>query len=350
VTPSTILVCNAQVPLNRGGAELHAETLVAQLRERGFRTSLVTIPFKWYPPVQALTHAFLWRMVDMSESNGERIDMVIGTKFPSYLARHENKIIWLIHQFRQIYDLYDSAEGFPKDTDEDRQIRDSIMQADEVALREARHIFTNSRNTASRLKRFNGIMGEPLHVPPPLLGRYRCESSEPYILSVGRLDRLKRVNLLLQALVHTAPTVRAIIVGEGDQRAALESEAERLGLEADRVHFAGRVSDEELVELYARCMAVYYAPVDEDYGLVAVEALLSRKPVITTSDSGGVLEFVDHQATGLVSSPCAEEVGASIDWVARQPNQAQELGTAGRERVRHLNWDSTIERLLAYAP
>ncbi len=348
MTPSTILVCHAQVPLNRGGAELLTETLVTQLRQRGFRVSLVAIPFKWYPPIQALTHAFLWRMVDLAESNGERIDLVIGTKFPSYLARHENKIVWLIHQFRQIYDLYDSDQGFPKETVEDGQIRDSIIRADEVALREARQIFTISHNTASRLKRFNGIDGIPLHVPPPLLGRYRSEPSEPYILSVGRLDPLKRVNLLLQALQCTKTSVRGVIVGEGEQRAALEHEVERLGLEG-RVHFAGRVPDEQLVDLYARCMAVFYAPVDEDYGFVAVEALLSGKPVITTSDSGGVLEFIDHQATGLVSSPRAEELAASIDWVTSNPKQALELGLEGRERVGDLNWDTVIDRLLAYS-
>jgi glycosyltransferase involved in cell wall biosynthesis len=349
MTPSTILVCNAQVPLNRGGAELHAEMLVDQLRERGFRASLVTIPFKWYPPVQALTHAFLWRMVDITESNGERIDLVIGMKFPSYFVRHDNKIVWLIHQFRQIYDLYDSADGFPKDSPEDHQIRDSIIRADEVALREARHIFTNSHNTASRLQRYNGIQGEPLHVPPPLLGKYRCEPSEPFILSVGRLDRLKRVELLIEAIALTEKPVRCIIVGEGQQKVVLEREVERLGLE-DRVRFAGRVSDEQLIDLYARCVAVFYAPLDEDFGLVTVESLLSGKPVITACDSGGVLEFVEHEATGLVVAPRPDEISAAIDRVARNLHWALEMGSEGRERVAHLNWDTVIDRLIASCP
>ena len=348
MSPATILVCNAQVPLNRGGAELHAETLVDHLCARGFRASLVTIPWKWYPPVQALTHAFLWRMVDLSESNGERIDLVIGTKFPSYLVQHENKVVWLIQQFRQIYDLYDSAEGFPKADDEDRQIRDSLIRVDELALREARHIFTNSRNTASRLNRFNGICGEPLHVPPPLIGRFRCEASEGYVLSVGRLDRLKRTELLIDALALTEATVSCIIVGAGERRATLEQAVERLGL-SDRVRFAGAVSADELLDLYARCMAVFYAPFDEDYGLVATEALMSGKPVITSKDSGGVLDFVQHHASGLVVDPRADDISAAIDWLASHPAKAAELGSTGRDRVAHLNWDTVIERLVAYS-
>ena len=68
--PRTILVCEAQVPFVRGGAEFHVRELVRQLRERGHDAELVSIPFKWYPKAEILPHAAAWRLLDLSESNG----------------------------------------------------------------------------------------------------------------------------------------------------------------------------------------------------------------------------------------------------------------------------------------
>src|SRR5438034_2953059 len=84
----TVLVCEAQVPFVHGGAERHVRGLVCELTRRGYRAERVSVPFKWYPKAELLTHAAAWRMIDLSESNGERIDAVIATKFPTYFVRH----------------------------------------------------------------------------------------------------------------------------------------------------------------------------------------------------------------------------------------------------------------------
>ena len=67
------------------------------------------MPFKWYPGERVLTHAFLWRLVDLTESDGRTIDRVIATKFPAYCVRHPTKVAWVLHQFRQAYD-YDGTD------------------------------------------------------------------------------------------------------------------------------------------------------------------------------------------------------------------------------------------------
>jgi hypothetical protein len=100
-----IAVCAPQVPFERGGAEIFADDLVGELRSRGHETDLVTIPYKWYPGERVLSQAFLWRLLDLSESDGRAIELVIATKFPSYAVRHSNKVVWLLHQFRQAYEL-----------------------------------------------------------------------------------------------------------------------------------------------------------------------------------------------------------------------------------------------------
>src|SRR5437763_8974632 len=133
---------------------------------------------------------------------------------------------------------------------------------------------------------------------PPHERRYRTESYDDFVLSVGRLDRAKRHELLLDALAADS-TLRCVIVGDGPDRERLEQVAERHGLDG-RARFAGRVDAEELAGLYARCLAVYYAPVDEDFGMVPYEAFLAEKPVVTTTDAGGPLEVVADRRTGLV--------------------------------------------------
>ena len=338
-----IAVCTPQVPFVRGGAEIFAETLVARLRERDHEAELVTVPFKWYPGARVLTQAFLWRLLDLEEADGRPIDLVIATKFPSYVVRHPNKVVWLVHQFRQAYELDRTELGQFGESPEDRALRRTIHRLDAVALGEAKKLFATSRNNADRLRRSTGLEAEVLPHPPQELP-YRCDEYGDFILSVGRLDRAKRVNLLLEALAG-APDLRCVVAGEGPDRARLEELARRSGLDG-RVTFAGRVDDAELAALYARCLAVYYAPVDEDFGMVPYEAFLSAKPVVTTTDAGGPLEIVADGQTGLVCEPTATALAQACAWLRANTVEAEALGTAGKALAERVTWDATIDRLL----
>jgi glycosyltransferase involved in cell wall biosynthesis len=293
-----IAVCRPQVPFVRGGAELTADKLVDELRARGHDAETVTIPFKWYPGTRVLDQAFLWRLVDLTEADGRSIDRVIATKFPAYCVRHPNKVAWVLHQFRQAYD-YDRTElGQFSESAFDRATIRAIERLDRVALGEARRVFATSRNVADRLRRFNGIDAELLPHPPQELP-YATAPAEGFVLSVNRLDRAKRIDMLVDA-ARAEESLRIVIAGEGPDRDRLEQLADGIN---GRVTFAGRVDDEQLVALYARCSAVFYAPVDEDFGMVPYEAFLSEKPVLTTTDAGGPLEVVRDRETGLVVPP-----------------------------------------------
>jgi glycosyltransferase involved in cell wall biosynthesis len=339
-----IAVASPQVPFARGGAEILAETLVAELRRRDHVADLVTVPFKWYPGARVLSQAFLWRLLDLDEVDGVPVDLVIGTKFPSYAIRHPRKVVWLVHQFRQAYELDGTELGQFSDSAEDRAIVRKLHSFDRVALGEARKVFTISQNVADRVERNLGIPAESLPPPPQSLD-FRCESYDDFVLSVNRLDRAKRIDLLIEAAA-AEPGLRIVIAGDGPDRERLERLAGDRGLNG-RVRFAGRVSEAELASLYATCRAVYYAPLDEDYGMVPYEAFLSDKPVVTTHDAGGPLEVVSDHATGLVVAPDAAAIGracASLD-----PETAQRLGRAGHELAQRVNWDTCIDRLLAHA-
>jgi glycosyltransferase involved in cell wall biosynthesis len=338
-----IAVCSPQVPFARGGAEILAERLTDELAQRGHEADLVTMPFKWYPGATVLTHAALWRLLDLSEVDGRPVDLVIGTKFPSYVVKHPNKVVWLVHQFRQAYDLDRTELGQFGETPEDRATVRAIHRLDRVTLGEARKRGAISRNVAERLRRTTELDAEVI-LPPPQELDFRCEEYGDFVLSVNRLDRAKRIDLLLEA-VAADESIRCVIAGDGPDRERLERIAETHRLDG-RAVFAGRVAEAPLADLYARCRGVYYAPVDEDYGLVPFEAFMASKPVVTTHDAGGPLDVVLDRKTGLVIDPSAADLARACRYLLEHDEDARAWGSAGRAIAETVTWDHVIERLL----
>jgi glycosyltransferase involved in cell wall biosynthesis len=318
------------------------DQLVLELRERGHEAETVSIPFKWYPGTRVLDQAFLWRLVDLSEADGRPIDRVIATKFPAYCVRHPNKVVWVLHQFRQAYD-YDRTElGQFTESPVDRATIQAVAQLDRVALGEARKVFATSRNVADRLARYTGVDAELLPHPPQQLA-FHTADAEPFVLSVNRLDPAKRIDLLIEA-AKLDSSLRIVIAGDGPDRRRLEQLASGLN---GQVEFAGRVDDERLVDLYARCLAVFYAPVDEDFGMVPYEAFLSEKPVVTTHDAGGPLEVVHDGETGVVVAPDPAALAEACAYLAAHVDEAKRRGRAGKAIAERVTWDSCIDRLLS---
>jgi glycosyltransferase involved in cell wall biosynthesis len=343
----TIAVCAAQVPFFKGGAEAHVNGLVKELKQRGYETELINIPYKWYPRKQLLKSIRMWEMLDLTESNGKKIDMVISTKFPSYFVRHPQKVLWLIHQYRQIYDLFDTPySGLNPRKKQDMKFRDMIIEMDNEVLKTYDRIYTNAKNTGKRLKKFNHIDSSPLYHPPSLTGRYFCSGYGDYVLSVGRLDKLKRVDLLLKALKRCDKKIRCKIAGTGPELDDLKKKAGKLDV-SGRVEFLGYVSDEKLLKLYSECGLVYFAPRDEDYGYITLEAFLSKKPVITAFDSGGPLEFVENGKNGLLfKSSDGKELAKKMEELFFDKQKCKIFGEQGYEKVKDISWDNVIQTLV----
>jgi len=339
-----VVVCSVKTPYMSGGAEVLTENLITNLDRRGFDVELVNLPFKWYPNQRLITEGLIWNMVDLSEANGKKIDLVIPLKFPSYFVKHENKVTWLMHQHRPIYDLYgtkysdfDPANGFH------RKIRDELIRLDGEALLESKKIYSISQNVSNRLKKFNGIDSVPIYHPPKNVGKYYCEESQNYILSVGRLDPLKRVDILIKSLKFCDKNVKAIIAGTGIMEDELRKLAEKEGV-ANRVEFVGFVTEEQLLKLYAEALAIVFPPVDEDYGYITLESFFSKKPVLTAKDSGGSLEFISDGQSGFACNS-VEEFGEKIDWLYKHKQEAKEMGVEGYKSIKDISWDNLIDRL-----
>ena len=341
----TIVVCEAHVPFVTGGAEAHVRQLVAALRARGYDAELVSVPFTWNPKEEILAHAAAWRLLNLNESNGRTIDRLIATKFPTYFARHANKVAWLIHQHRAAYELCGTIYSDFDHVESDVGLRETLMRLDTEMLGECRRIFANARNTAARLSKYNGLAAEALYHPPRLAGRLQAGVYGDYVVSVGRLETVKRVDLIVGAMSTVPERVRLMIAGDGTQRGNLERLCEQRGL-LHRVTFLGSVGDDALVDLYRDALAVIYPPFDEDFGYVTLEGFLARKPVITCGDSGGPTEFVIHGENGFVCEPSAEVIGAAITALDRDRMRAGALGDAGWSVASRITWDGVVEKLV----
>jgi glycosyltransferase involved in cell wall biosynthesis len=340
-----ILICAAQVPFTRGGAELLVEGLRDALRERGHSVDIVSLPYAWQPHDRIAETALAWRLLDLTHVGDLPVDQLICTKFPSYLARHPNKVVWLVHQHRQAYDWYGTALSDFANTADDRAARETLIRMDRAGLGEARRIFTISKNVGARLRRFNGLESAPLYPPSRYAGRLWAGPYGDYLLSDARLDAAKRLDLLLKALACTKTPLRCVFISTGPERERLERLAGELGL-GSRVEFRGFVSDDELIELYGGARAVYYAPFDEDYGFTAVQALAAARPLMTTNDSGGVLEFAVDGVNGLICTPQPQAIAAQLDMLWASDTLVARLGSAGPARVASITWERVAEGLV----
>jgi glycosyltransferase involved in cell wall biosynthesis len=341
----TVVVCEAQVPFVEGGAEILIRSLVGQLRSRGYLVERVSLPFKSYPKQEIMAHAAAWRLLDLSESNGRPIDLLIGTKFPTYFARHPNKVAWLVHQYRQAYELCGTPYSDFDHVEEDVGLRATLIDLDAKMLGECRRVFTIAANVSARLAKYNGLVAERLYHPPYLADRLRPGASGNYVLSVGRLETVKRQQLLIESMPKVDRPVELLLAGDGTQRANFEALAERLGV-GDRVRFLGIIPDEELIELYAGALAVAYVPYDEDLGYVTLEAFLAAKPVVTARDSGGTLEFVEDGVNGAIVDATPEALANAINRYAADRTLAASHGAAGRTGAAAITWDGVIEKLV----
>jgi glycosyltransferase involved in cell wall biosynthesis len=202
-------------------------------------------------------------------------------------------------------------------------------------------LFAISEEVRDRLLQFNGIQSEVLYQATTLSG-FHCGAFE-YLFMPGRLHRWKRVNLVIEAMRYVKAPIKLLISGTGEDEAALKE----LARANASIAFLGRISDEELLEYYANALAVPFVPYNEDFGLVAIEAFHSGKPIITCRDSGQPARMTSRFQAGLICDPTARAIGTAIDSLFASSETARRLGENGRFKVAEMHWDTVAQTLVA---
>lgn len=343
-----VLVVNNMAPFLKGGAEALADQLVRSLNAtRGVQAELVRIPFKWEPAERLIEEILICRSMRLYD-----IDLMIGLKFPAYLVPHNRKRLWLLHQYRQAYDLWDVGDSNIPDTERGREIRQAVIEADNRCFPDCEKILA-PRVVANRLLHYNGfdaeIMMAPLNDPELFVGG----DYGSYIFCGGRINAAKRQHLLVEAMRFTRSNVKLVVAGPADTPAdatRLLDSIQRYNLDNRVCLDLGFLPRERIAKYVNEALACAYLPVDEDsVGYVTMEAFSAAKSVLTAGDSGGLLDIIHDGDTGLVVRPETESLAAAIDRLANNRNMTIEMGKEGRARWTGMNvtWSATIERLLA---
>ena len=318
-----------------GGAERFYQGLRKALSDQGADAEIVSVVSD-ESNVDSILRSYLkFYDLDLSVYDG-----VISTKAPGYLVRHPNHVCYLQHTMRVFYDMFEVE--FPNASSELMTQRERIQTIDTAALssRNVRKLFVIGEEVRRRLLRYNGLEAEVLYQATNM-GGFRCGSFD-YIFMPGRLHRWKRVDLVIRAMQYVKKPVRLLISGTGEDGDSLMT----LAGDDHRITFLGGLSDEDLIGYYANALVIPFVPYREDFGLVAVEAFHSGKPVVTCIDSGEPMRMVKKFDAGIVCEAAPKSIGAAINKFHANPGLAVRLGSNGREAVQRMSWVTIATKLL----
>jgi glycosyltransferase involved in cell wall biosynthesis len=340
IPPRLAIVVPLSLSGERGGAERLFEGLRDALADLGFATECVALPCdeSGFSPI-------LGSYLSFYDLDLGRFDGVISTKVPTYAVSHRNHVGYLVHTMRVFYDMFETE--FRNPSDDLLAQRQFIQGLDSRLLSPSRlkALFSVGEEVANRLQHYNARQAQCLHHPTTLAGLR--EGNFDYFFLPGRLHRWKRVDLAIDAVLASDAPLRLVISGDGEDADSFRRRARGDG----RIQFIGRVSEEQLLDLYANAAAVLFVPKSEDLGLVTLEAFQSGKPVITCRDSGEPARIVRHGVSGFVVDPDARSIAASMEKITADPTLARSMGAAGKASIAAVTWThvaTTLARALGF--
>lgn len=345
--PRRILVVTSGALFVKGGHLTIATETAAALRRAGYLAEVMVTPQNRFG--RQVSAYLATRLTDVGETaDGHPVDQVISLRFPSYAVRHPRHVCWLNHRMREYYDLW---ERFTRGLGRRGRLKESVRRTvfhtidKHLLTRNVSRLVAQSRTIQERLRRFGGIPSELLYPPAPDRP-YRTDSYGDYVFAVSRLTPLKRLDLLVDAVALMRDRSLSVkIAGDGEEADRLQTRIGELGL-GGRVQMLGAIPDEQVLEHYARCRAVVFAPHNEDYGFVTLEAFRSGKAVVTALDSGGPAELVRHEENGLVAPPTPQAMAEQLDRLADR-SLAERLGQSAQAAAAEHTWERAV-RVLAY--
>jgi phosphatidylinositol alpha-1,6-mannosyltransferase len=227
-------------------------------------------------------------------------------------------------------------------------------------------IIANSRNTKALLQGI-GVDTDKIHIIHPGVDTRSFDvghesaqyirqkhnlGTAPVLLTVGRLQRRKGQDMVIQALPGIRskfPQVKYVLVGTGEELSYLQSLTKDMGV-SEGVIFAGRVLDQELAAYYAACDIFIMpnreiGPDIEGFGMVYLEAGAAGKPVIGGA-SGGTDDAILDGTTGLrVDGRSVEVIINAVVSLLADPARAKAMGEAGRRMVENkFTWETVVRR------
>jgi glycosyltransferase involved in cell wall biosynthesis len=236
-----------------------------------------------------------------------------------YAAHRHHPNMWYCYTpVRAFYDLYDTFLQ-RQDFITRQAFRTWVhgqMWFDQKSVRNIDQIITISKTSQKRIEKYHRRNADIIY-PPVDVSKFRCEEYGDFWLSVNRLYPEKRVELQIEAF-RKMPDEKLIIVGGYAKGDHAEKYAKNISNNLPHnVSILGEVSEQELIDLYARCKGFICTALDEDFGLTPVEAMASGKPVVAVNE-GGFKETVTEK-TGILINADLQSVIEAVKFISREP-------------------------------
>ena len=324
----------------KGGAENLYEGLIKALREAGHEANQVEVlvdESTFEGILEAYCNCFYLDLGDY--------DLVISTKAPTYMVRHQNHVSYLLHTIRVFYDMFDREyESNDKEKQKQRRLIHKFDLYGLSPLRIKKH-FVNGSAVYERMRaeddEWKSINFEILHHPPKLDNFKKPQKGE-LIFFPGRLHRWKRPDLIIKAMKYIDHDIDLIVSGRGED----EAQYKRLAGGDNRIKFVGWINDDEIADLYSKSIVVPFVPINEDYGLVTIEAFKSKKPIITCTDSGEPCRIVKDGVSGFIVEPDPKKIAEKINYLIENPQESMRMGERGYLSVQDITWERVVSSLL----
>ncbi len=274
------------------------------------------------PPFKQISATKMFCECDFSDAYDF---FIFSGNWAQYAGKKHHPNLWYCHSptraFYDLYDVYLSRQGFVR-----RQFfrlwAKSHRVLDQRSVRHIDQIVTNSENVRDRINTFYHRDASVIY-PPIDTSKFTCKGYGDFWLSVNRLYPEKRIELQVEAF-RSMPDEYLVIVGgysEGDHAGPYVNRIRR-SLPRN-VELRGEVSEEELIDLYARCKGFITTARDEDFGMTPVEAMAAGKPVVAVRE-GGYCESVIDGVTGLLVPAEANAIARAVEEVSQNPADYRE--------------------------
>jgi len=208
----------------------------------------------------------------------------------------------------------------------------------ENAITQMDTLIANSENVRRRIQYY--LNQEAIVVYPPCdTARFIWRGQDNYYLSMGRLDPLKRVDLIIQAFLKM-PDKRLIITSGGSEQQQLQ----KLAKNAPHIQFTGWLDDAQLADLVGHAIATVYLPKNEDFGMSPLESMAAGKPVIGVAE-GGLLETIVPDETGILLEPSLnlDAICQAVEMIT--PQKALNMRWACEEQAQRFRIDVFMEKM-----
>jgi len=266
-------------------------------------------------------------------------DFLIANDWPSHFASLKNdNVVWICYNPKR--DFYDLKDFYLEKASFKEKIILRLKQllfkrCDKVAAKKCFKLMPISKTIQKKVTKYYDLSSKDIFYCGINFNDYSSGKQGDYFLSVARFVKPKRIEKIIEAMDFLKDKrIKLYLVGDGPEKGSILKMCKK----NPNIVFLGSVSEKVLSKLYSNCLSLVYVPLDEDWGLIPLEAAASEKPIIA-SDEGGLKETIINNKTGLlIKNISAKNIAEKMNYLIEHKSSAKKLGKNAKKHLKNFDW------------